>query len=63
MSIKVVPLIKPNESLSLILDTNLEQHSNIDLSQIDNEVLKLNDLMFDAYLWCISDRMKSIMDK
>ncbi len=49
----------------LILDT--EEHYEpvgiIELNGLDKELIKMNKDLFNAFMWCISDRVVSIMEK
>lgn len=49
----------------LILDTEerYEPVNNINLDGLDKELKKMNKDLFNAFMWCISDRVVSIMEK
>lgn len=49
----------------LILDTeeHYEPIGGINLDGLDKELRKMNEDLFNAFMWCISDRIVSIMEK
>lgn len=49
----------------LILDTEerYEPVNNINLDGLDKDLKKMNKDLFNAFMWCISDRVVSIMEK
>lgn len=49
----------------LILDTeeHYEPDDKIKLDGLDKELIKMNKDLFNAFMWCISDKVVSIMEK
>lgn len=61
-----VKLPNPGNKYRLILDTEEQYNppkSSIDLNRLDKELKEMNKDLFNAFMWCVSDRVTSIMEK